>query len=273
MSFWSTETLVRKQREASLIDPFVEKFAKHGAYELSLGPEIIISTDPNATKKHLEPGQQFSIPPGQFALLLTEEIVSIPKTAIGFISVRFTIKRQGLINVSGFHVDPGFKGRLKFAVYNAGSKSIPLARGDRVFMIWFSDLSDATNDLYRSDTSTVNQITSQDAGYLQGEVSSPAALKKQLDDLKNDFERRIGTLDDKITTRSTVIISILGALFASLFVGIILLVLALYLRSEAPAKNATAERPKPTSEETPRIQEQTNTSTPSVPSPTQTASP
>jgi dCTP deaminase len=270
MAFWSTEKLLLRQQKENLIDPFAEQFAKHGAYELSLGPEIIISTDPNATKQKLEAGEQFGIPPGQFALLLTEEIVNIPKTAIGFISVRFTIKRQGLINVSGFHVDPGYKGRLKFAVYNAGSKTIPLARGDRVFMIWFSDLSDATNDLYKSDTLAVNQITSQDAGYLQGEVSSPAALKKQLDDIKNDFERRIDTLDDKITTRSTVIISILSAIAASLFVGMILLVLGLYLRSEPKSAVSPGEKPKEMAEETPRQQQQSNAS---MPSPDQTASP
>src|SRR5438105_3931702 len=140
MSFWNTDKLVLKQSQQKLIEPFEPQFAKQGAYELSLGPEAFITSEPNATKQVLAHGDQLSIPPGQFGLLLTEEVVTIPDDAIGFISVRFTIKRRGLVNVSGFHVDPGFSGRLKFAVYNAGSQPIVVSRGERVFMIWFSDM-------------------------------------------------------------------------------------------------------------------------------------
>jgi len=67
-----------------------------------------------------QPGEQFVIPPGQFAYLLTEEVVRIPSSAMGFISLKFGVKGPGLINVSGFHVDPGYWGRLVFSVYNAG---------------------------------------------------------------------------------------------------------------------------------------------------------
>ena len=58
--------------------------------------------------------------PGQFAFLLTDEIVEVPDSAMALISIKAKIKWRGLINVSGFHVDPGFKGRLIFSVYNAG---------------------------------------------------------------------------------------------------------------------------------------------------------
>ena len=64
----------------------------------------------------------------------------MPDTAIAFISIRASIKFKGLINVSGFHVDPGFRGQLRFAVYNAGSSEIDLDQDERVFMIWFADL-------------------------------------------------------------------------------------------------------------------------------------
>jgi dCTP deaminase len=47
---------------------------------------------------------------------------------------------MGLINVSGFHVDPGFYGKLIYAVYNAGPSEIHLSRGTEMFLIWFADL-------------------------------------------------------------------------------------------------------------------------------------
>lgn len=227
MSFWSREKLLRSDPE-TLIQPFDPKFAKHGAYELSLGSEVFITTEGRSTKQTLGAGEQLTIPPGQFGLLLTNEVVTIPNNAIGFISVRFKKKRRGLVNVSGFHVDPGFSGPLKFAVYNAGSQKIVLTRGERVFMIWFSDLSEATADVYKSTSPSLMEISSEDVESLQGEVASPAELKKQIEELRRDqeqqfstledkMEQRFSTLDDKISTRTTIVAALLTALIVGVF--------------------------------------------------------
>src|SRR6185295_1912284 len=110
MSFWSAERLIQ-MRQTGLITPFSEERVKCGAYELSLGEEASLTSE--RKKVTLQPRGQLRIPPGQFGLLLTQEEVRIPANAIGFISIRFKYKCRGLINVSGFHVDPGFKGHLK----------------------------------------------------------------------------------------------------------------------------------------------------------------
>jgi dCTP deaminase len=204
MSFWTTEKLKREQTRTPLeplIAPFDVKRVKQGAYELSLGPEAFVTSGPSGTKKKLRSREQMAIPAGQFALLLTEEVVRIPNNAIGFISVRFSLKRRGIVNVSGFHVDSGFVGRLKFAVYNAGSQKIVVARGEPIFMIWYSELSEPTADLYKGDPCVLNEITSRDVNLLQGEVASPGELKKQLDELKSEF-----------TIWKTLLLAILGGL-------------------------------------------------------------
>ena len=46
-------------------------------------------------------------PPGQFAFLLTKEVVSVPADALAFISIRVKTKFRGLVNVSGW---PGCNG-------------------------------------------------------------------------------------------------------------------------------------------------------------------
>lgn len=84
------------------------------------------------------------MPPGQFAFLLTEEVVHVPLDAIAFISIRATIKFRGLVNVSGFHVDPGYGGRLVFSVFNAGPAPVHLERGEACFLIWFASLDGET---------------------------------------------------------------------------------------------------------------------------------
>jgi dCTP deaminase len=93
--------------------------------------------------------QPFVIPPGQFAFLQTEEVVSVPVDAMAFISMKATFKMKGLVNVSGFHVDPGWKGPLLFAVYNAGPQTVHLQRGLRLFLIWIADL-DLPSDRHKT---------------------------------------------------------------------------------------------------------------------------
>lgn len=79
-------------------------------------------------------------------------------------------------------------------------------------MIWFSDLSAATRDLYDGKHRNQDGITSSDARMLHGDVASPAALKKQFDELQSSLNQRISTLDDKISTWRALTISLLSAI-------------------------------------------------------------
>jgi dCTP deaminase len=193
MAFWSSETL-EQRLPAGLIEPYDLTRIMHGAYELGVGPQAFITSTSGDTTV-IGPGNKVIIPPGQLGLLITNEIVTIPNNAIGFISVRASIKFQGLINVSGFHVDPGFRGRLKFAVYNAGSKNIVLDQEQRVFLIWFSDLDRETVKGYGGQRAGQNEITAQDVMRIQGEVASPAELKNQIADLRADYDRRLTSVE------------------------------------------------------------------------------
>jgi len=228
MSFWNSEKLIRTQNFRALVEPFSAERVKHGAYELSMGSEAFLTSEPTGAKQELADNGQIVIPPGQFGLLLTEETVAIPDDAIAFISIKFSIKQRGLVNVSGFHVDPGFKGQLKFAVYNAGSRNIVLTRGERVFIIWFCDLSASTRDGYDGQHAMQHGISSEDVMQIQGEVASPAALKKQIDELRTDHDQRFSGLDekmeqrfsaieDKITSRTTIVAALLTALMVGVF--------------------------------------------------------
>lgn len=181
MSFLSSETL--RLRLPSLIDPFRPESIRYAAYELRLGNEVFITTD--GVKKMLKADEQIKIPPGQFALLLTEESVQVPDDLIAFISMRYGIKFRGLTNISGFHVDPGFKGRLKFSVYNAGSQAVVLSAGEPVFSIWYSKLDRKTKNVYNGSHQGQTQISEEDVMRLQGEIASPAVLKSQLDKLQS----------------------------------------------------------------------------------------
>ncbi len=197
--FWSTELIAEACEGSDLIVPYARESIDCGAYRLSLGHEAFVTSN-DGTKKELQPGEQFVIPPGQLAILLTEEEVHVPPNAIGFISMRAKVKLGGLINVSGFHVDPGFHGRLKFSVYNAGSQNAVIARGDPVFLIWFASLDRTTADQYQGDRQRQSSITSEEVARLQGTIASPGALQLEINRLRGELESRIHGVEERVTS-------------------------------------------------------------------------
>ena len=156
------------------------------AYTLAIGSEVYVSPneqekDPTrVTIKKLESGEPFPIPPGQFAFLLTDETVRVPTDALALISIRAKVKFRGLVNVSGFHVDPGYHGQLTFAVYNAGPVPIHLRQGERIFLIWYADLdadADGKNEL------TAPGLDMEVIAGIAGQVPSYAGLAKRIEDV------------------------------------------------------------------------------------------
>jgi dCTP deaminase len=180
MAFWSTQRIRAEQQQlGNLIIPFDPNKVQQGAYELSLSREVI--TAPPAKGPRADGiGPALEIPPGEFALLYTQERVTIPSAVIAFISIKAAVKFDGLVNISGFHVDPGFSGRLKFSVYNAGNESIFLDYEREAFLIWFSDLDAPTVEPYAGSHQNQDRITPRDRQRMSKRSYSPAALDQRL---------------------------------------------------------------------------------------------
>jgi len=200
-SFWSGETLT--ERLADLIKPFSRERIDCAAYTLAVGPEVYVSpndqtVDPTTvTVRKLADGEAFTIPPGQFAFLLTEEVVSVPADAIAFISIRAKIKFKGLVNVSGFHVDPGYCGQLTFAVFNAGPVPIHIKRGQPIFLIWYARLDRET--AFKKDGRIQKGIDIEAVTSVAGELQSFAGLSKKLKDQDKSLGDRIHAIEREQT--------------------------------------------------------------------------
>lgn len=183
MAFWSSQKLeahlprLTDNPDATMIDC--------NALTLRVGPEYYVTpglehpSPGTHTKQSLDIGQGMAIPPGQFAFLLTEEKITIPPEMMGFISVKATYKLKGLVNVSGFHVDPGWSGRLIFTVFNAGPSTIHLERRLAVFLLWIADL-DAPSER-RKGAPGHEGIPPAIIGNITGVVDSIYALEKRVE--------------------------------------------------------------------------------------------
>ena len=222
MAFLGTKQLCLLLKSGDVIKPFDSGRIKNGAYELSLGEQVFITSDNPKAVKTLNEKQDINIEPGQFALLLTEETVKIPANRIAFISIRAKLKWKGLVNVSGFHVDPSFNGKLLFSVYNAGPYNIVLQRGEKYFPIWFAELVNNENQDYSGSHNGQGKIPVEAIEPLsQGDLVSPNILSKKIDDLKTEYERRIGLIEKEQTAKDYLVKTAVG-------LGIIILVKFLF---------------------------------------------
>lgn len=178
MAYLGTKEL--KELLQNCIDKFDEDRIDNVAYELSLGSEAYLTDSKDGKREVLdEKNSQVVIKPGQFALLLTEEEVTIPDNILAFISIKFSQKIKGLINVSGFHVDPGFKGKIIFSVYNAGPATIVLDKGKPYFMIWFSELT-SKSEPYRGKHNGQKSISAENISAINGKLASPNILLERI---------------------------------------------------------------------------------------------
>lgn len=193
MSFWRAETLSIKLPD--LIEPFDSRAIDCAAYTLHVGHEVYVSPDqkiknPNRhTKQKLTNGECFTIPPGQFAFLVTRESVKVPDDALAFLSIKARIKFNGLINISGFHVDPGYSGKLLFSVLNAGPKPLHLQQGQELFLIWYADLDGPTSNKKQQDHG-FNEIEPELINRISGEILSLQSLSDKQHILEKELAQQ-----------------------------------------------------------------------------------
>jgi dCTP deaminase len=199
MAYWGGSKLLSEITDKQIVEPFHIDMIDCSALTLTVGSEAYVTplngdSKKESIKQYLDAptysivgndrkkqgGGIVAIPSGQFAFLLTEEIVKIPTNAMGFISLKSKPKFGGLINVSGFHVDPGFHGRLIYSLFNAGPNTIHISRGDPLFLLWIADLSGPVSSKYHKTNVGYTEIPSELISKVSRENHSLQSLSENL---------------------------------------------------------------------------------------------
>ena len=218
MTFWSGPTI--QQRLSTLVDAPDPSCIDGAAYMLKVGSEYYVTptdrtSDPKTrTLQTLASGQAFAIPPGQFAYVMTEEIVTVPKDVLAFISMRARVKWKGLVNVSGFHVDPGYQGRLTFAVFNAGPAPIHLRQGDPTFLIWFANLDADAGEYAKQPKAPVTQMDVTILNHVAGELNSLEGLAEKLRTTDRELRDKINEIQ-----RANAVVYVAAGLVVALLIS------------------------------------------------------
>jgi dCTP deaminase len=231
MSFWSGEKLA-EQLPNGLIVPYDVKKLDCASYRLCVGGEAFVTSDkfgasapgdPLITILGDSPNHTLRIRPGQFAFLLTDEKVTVPDDAIALISMRAKYKFQGLINVSGFHVDPGWSGKLLFSVYNAGANEVIVSKGEELFLIVYSGLDRKSKETYKGSSQDQKAIKPDLIKDMTGQVFSPLMLQRKVEDL-SDSAKTLKAVTYTVTTGVAILLAAVAILVTVVpsFTGVLL---------------------------------------------------
>jgi hypothetical protein len=77
-------------------------------------------------------------------------------------------------------------------------------------MIWFANLDHADENPYPDRQPPQNTITADDVARIQGDVASPAVLKKQLDELKTELDKKFHAAEQTRLFNRGLIMLLLG---------------------------------------------------------------
>ena len=195
--FLGSTAIKENQKKIFTGDTFLEGCLGQSSYDLRLGAEAYIVGE--SVPRNLDDDDPYlALAPGQFAILTCHEKIALPREIMGFITLRNRYKMQGLVNVSGFHVDPTFKEQLVFAVQNVGATDIRLKYMDRTFTIFFAYV-DKNSDGGVKEASPRSGITLEDIAQLGGSTITLGKLQTEIEQL-----RRILTIYAPIVVAVTV---------------------------------------------------------------------
>jgi dCTP deaminase len=180
MAFLAHSKIIELVKTKNLIDNFNDDEVQQASYDLRLGDEVYI-VGKHTPEKLSKKQPYISLAPGQFALLTCLETLSMPDTHMAFITIRSTFKFQGLVNISGFHVDPTYKGKLLFAVQNVGPADIRLKYEEPTFTIFFAAVEGFVGKPRKPGIKGIDLDRVQ---LLGGSSVTVSKLKKEIDQLR-----------------------------------------------------------------------------------------
>lgn len=120
-----------REHTAPYIDLSGPKEEVSAALERVMGDEIILTKD-----------EAFYLHPGELALAVTLESVSIPDNLVGWLDGRSSLARLGLmVHVTAHRIDPGWEGQIVLEFFNSGKLPLALKPGMTIGALSFETLS------------------------------------------------------------------------------------------------------------------------------------
>ena len=114
------------------IEPFTAKNLHAASIDLTLSGAVIA-----AGGKHIDikRGKGFVLEPGRAVNASTQERIELPLDYLGRVGAAGRLASHGIVASHAFHIEPGFKGRVDFCLFNAGPRPFRLRHLDPVLSL------------------------------------------------------------------------------------------------------------------------------------------
>jgi dCTP deaminase len=91
---------------------------------------------------HIPDGDAFFLHPGELALAVTYESVTLPDNIVGWLDGRSSLARLGLmVHVTAHRIDPGWSGQIVLEFYNSGKLPLALRPKMKIAALNFETMS------------------------------------------------------------------------------------------------------------------------------------
>ena len=169
------------------IEPFEEEQVQPASYDLRVGSEAAVSSE----RKKIDVEKQgfIELSPGDFAVIITHEIIEFDNQHVARFGLCSKWARKGIVATTGTQIDPGFKGRLGVGLTNLSSKKIALSHRDDFLTVEFHKLSQPANEIYSGPYQGKYSLGESDwEAVLDREVMSISEITQTLRSLTSNVE-------------------------------------------------------------------------------------
>lgn len=133
---------VFQDHTAPYIDLSGPKAETERALESIMGDEIV-----------LKDGESFFLHPGELALAITHESITLPSDLVGWLDGRSSLARLGLmVHVTAHRIDPGWSGNIVLEFYNSGKLPLALKPNMKIGALSFETMTGPAAKPYTSRT-------------------------------------------------------------------------------------------------------------------------
>ncbi len=185
-----TDSMIRQAcSEGSVgISPFNDQQIQPASYDLRVGPEAAVSS--RRGKVNVKEKGFVELDAGDFAVLVTEEVISLNNQHSGRFGLRSKWARKGLLATTGPQIDPGFKGRLGIGLTNLTSRKIALSHLDDLLTVEFHRLSEPVERPYSGPYQDQSSLSNEDLeAVLEREILSLSEVNTTLRSLAANVKR------------------------------------------------------------------------------------
>ncbi|GGO72742.1 dCTP deaminase [Bowmanella pacifica] len=124
--------------------PYIDLSGKREEMEAAL--ESVMSDE-----IEIADGKAFFLHPGELALAVTLESVTLPANVVGWLDGRSSLARLGLmVHVTAHRIDPGWSGNIVLEFFNSGKLPLALRPNMKIGALSFEVLSDFAEKPYNA---------------------------------------------------------------------------------------------------------------------------